>query len=180
MPRDSCKSKTYCWKKEANLDVDCFFCLFFFCLLFSFLFFSSFVYFLSLHTLSAQTYLITFWLQGFHDFFLIVFFLPVSLKKIMISWYSWFFLTVSMLILHGPSFLFQMRFRGDGFSIHIYDALMWCKVFSICCWCKSQIFLVGDFSNQVQPLAAPVSVPVQYWPDLRSVCPLSQFLDYSI
>jgi len=22
-----------------------------------------------------------------------------------------------------------MRFRGDGFSIHIYDALVWCKVF---------------------------------------------------
>jgi len=113
---------------------------------FFFLDFSSFVYFLSLHTLSAQTYLITFWLQGFHDFFLIVFFLPVSLKKIMISWYSWFFLTVSMLILHGPSFLFQMRFRGDGFSIHIYDALVWCKVFfSICCWCKSQIFFVWWF-----------------------------------
>jgi len=142
MPRDSCKSKTYCWKKEANLDVDCFFCLFFFCLLFSFLFFSSFVYFLSLHTLSAQTYLITFWLQGFHDFFLIVFFLPVSLKKIMISWYSWFFFWPRVCSYFAVLvFLFQMRFRGDGFSIHIYDALVWCKVFfSICCWCKSQIF----------------------------------------
>ena len=60
--------------------------LFIFLLLtFFFLVFSSFVYFLSLHTLSAQTYLITFWLQGFHDFFpYCFFFLPVSFKK------SWF------------------------------------------------------------------------------------------
>ena len=182
MPRDSCKSKTYCWKKKPIWMLIASFVYFSFVYFFFFLVFSSFVYFLSLHTLSAQTYLITFWLQGFHDFFPYCFFLPVSFKKIMISWYSWFFLTASMLILCGPSFLFQMRFRGDGFSIHIYDALVWCKVFfSICCWCKSQI-LFGDFSNldQIQPLAGPVSVLVRYWPDLRSVCPLSQFLDYSI
>jgi len=41
----------------------------------------------------------------------------------MISWYSWFFDRKSILAIL-VIVLFQMRFRGDGFSIHIYDALI--------------------------------------------------------
>jgi len=145
-------------KKEANLDVDCFFCLFFFCLLFSFLFFSSFVYFLSLHTLSAQTYLITFWLQGFHDFFLIVFFFRLVLKNHDFVIFMIFFLTASMLILRGPSFCFRCGFAGMDLVFIYMTHSCGVKYFSICCWCKSLFFLFGDFSelNQIQPLAGPV------------------------
>ena len=158
--------------------------LLFIFLLFTFFFlvFSSFVYFLSLHTLSAQTYLITFWLQGFHDFFPYCFFLPVSFKK---SWFRDihdFFLTASMLILRGPSFCFRCGFAGMDLVFIYMTHSCGVKYFSICCWCKSLFFFFGDFSelNQIQPLAGPVSVLVRYWPELRSVCPLSQFLDYSI
>lgn len=170
-------------KKRSQFG--CWLLLLFIFLLFTFFFlvFSSFVYFLSLHTLSAQTYLITFWLQGFHDFFLIVFFLPVSLKKIMISWYSWFFLTASMLILRGPSFCFRCGFAGmDLVFIYMTHSCGVKYFFQSAADVNLNFFLFGDFSDlqQIQPLAGLVSVLVRYWPDLRSVCPLSQFLDYSI
>lgn len=159
--------------------------LLFIFLLFTFFFlvFSSFVYFLSLHTLSAQTYLITFWLQGFHDFFPYCFFLPVSFKK---SWFRDihdFFLTASMLILRGPSFCFRCGFAGmDLVFIYMTHSCGVKYFFQSAADVNLNIFLFGDFSDlqQIQPLAGLVSVLVRYWPDLRSVCPLSQFLDYFI
>ena len=111
MPRDSCKSKTYCWKKKpiwmliasfVYFSFDYFFlsCFFFFCLLF-----------VTSHTLSSNipNYFLT---TRFSWFFPYCFFLPVSFKK---SWFRDihdFFLTASMLILRGPSFCFRCGFAG--------------------------------------------------------------------
>jgi len=181
MPRDSCKSKTYCWKKKPIWMLIASFVYFSFVYFFLSCFFFFCLLFVTSHTLSSNipNYFLTTRFSWFFPY--CFFFFRLVLKNHDFVIFMIFFLTASMLILRGPSFCFRCGFAGMDLVFIYMTHSCGVKYFSICCWCKS-LFFFGDFSelNQIQPLAGPVSVLVRYWPDLRSVCPLSQFLDYFI